>query len=159
MKIYRMIALMTAFFYFSGISLVHATMNYDCLDSKGKFKSCHVAVENGNLVMQYSKSLSQLNKTIPGKNITGLTGGEYARRRVAESVAMGILLTPLALFALFSKKKRDQFGIQYKNDEGVSNVTMISTKKKYSLSLKTQLEGISGLTVQYAPAPEKKSKK
>lgn len=87
--------------------------------------------------------MSKLNADIPGRNIMALSSGEYSRRRVAESITYGVLLTPLALFALFSKKKRDQFGIEYKTTKG-NKAALIQVKKLYGMGLATDLQAVSG---------------
>jgi len=143
----KIVALIMAFIFFLSTSTAQAQSAYECLNKQGKFDSCNISVESGNLIMDFKDD--SLDKVISGKKIQRLTGGEYARRRVAESVAMGILLTPLALFTLFSKKKRDNFGIEYIDSAGAPNATMIQMKKKYSLSLASQLQSISGKTIEY----------
>lgn len=115
------------------------------MNTKGKFSNCNVEVNDGTLYVAYnSKKWRKLDKTIPGNRITALSGGEYARRRVAESVTSAVLLGPLFLFALFAKKKRDNFGIEYMTDNGNKDAVLVQVKKKYGFALRQQLETISG---------------
>src|SRR5688572_15090632 len=49
--------------------------------------------------------------TIDPKNVTGLSYGQEAHRRVGTMVALGILLAPLALFGLFHKTRQHFIGV------------------------------------------------
>lgn len=127
-----------------------ANIDAQCSNDKGKMSSCLIDIQSGKLVINYKNNKEiLLNKEIPGINIVRLTGGEYSRRRIAESVTLGILLAPLALFGLFSKKKMDQFGVDYIDQNKTKNSIFIQTKKKFGLSLKTTLESVSGMEVDY----------
>ena len=142
---------------FLNTQIAYAAIEAKCLNDKGKTSPCSLDNQNGNLVIQYKmKKLAHLNKTIDGHKITRLTGGEYSRRRVAESVATAVLLTPLALFGLFSKKKIDNFGIEYTDQNNNAASTLIQSKKKYSEGIKSMLQSISGQQIVYQEAPAKK---
>ena len=147
MKIY----IFTTLFIFLFVTTAQAAgMSATCLNEKGKATNCIVSHQGGVLIIEYAKKhLKHLDKRIPGKKITKLTGGEYSRRRVAESIITGIVLTPLALFGLFAKKKRDSFGIEYLDDNNNPEATLVMIKKKYGLALKSTLQSISGKTVEY----------
>ncbi len=120
-----------------------------CLNHKGKFDKCNIDVTADTVKVSYkSKKNKDLDVEIPGKNITALSAGEYARRRVAESVTMAILLTPLALFTLFSKKKRDHIGVEYLDASGKPKGTLFEVKKKYGMALKTELKALSGKEIE-----------
>lgn len=129
--------------YLSLISSAVLASTYDvhCLNEKGKFTDCKVMIGNGSVDLQYKRREEALNVTIPGNKITALSAGEYSRRRVAEA----ILLTP---WLLFSKKKRDQIGIEYVDSEGHPKATLIQMKKKYGMAFKTELKAISGKPIQ-----------
>ncbi len=134
--------------------LMSSTASYayeaECINKKGKFSSCKVEIDNGVLTVAYkSKSLKELNRTISGDSITALAGGEYARRRVAESVATAVVLAPVFLFMLFAKKKRDNFGIEYMTANGMKDSITIQTKKKYGFAFAQELQAISGRTIVY----------
>lgn len=121
-----------------------------CMNDSGKFSACLIGTSEGVLTLEYkNKKDAILNKKIPGNHITGLTAGEYSRRRIGESIVTGVLLTPLALFGLFSKKKMDQFGVEYLDEKNQKSAVLIQTKKKFGLGLRTGLESISGRTVDY----------
>ncbi len=121
----------------------------ECLNTKGKFSNCEVIVSKGLLEIDFkSKTWDELDIIIPGDRITGLSSGEYARRRVAESIGSAVLLGPLFLFVLFSKKKRDCYGVEYLGENKMKDAVMIQVKKKYSHALATQLRMISGKEIE-----------
>lgn len=127
-----------------------AAIRAQCLNDKGKTSACILNNQDGNLIIKYKmKSQSHLDRVIPGKNITRLTGGEYSRRRVAESITAAVLLAPVAIFGLFSKKKLDNFGVEYINDQKKPESTLIQIKKKYGEAVKSMLQSISGQEVVY----------
>lgn len=127
----------------------------ECMNTKGKFTGCKAEVNDGNLSVHYkSKKWQELDKIITGDQITALSGGEYARRRVGESIGSAVLLGPLFLFMLFSKKKRDNFGVEYLTEAGTKDAVLIQVKKKYGFALAQQLKTISGKEIQMEVAGE-----
>lgn len=156
----RLVCLAVALCFF-----VSSTASYayeaECINKKGKFSTCKAEIDNGVLTVAYSmKANKDLDCTIPGKSITALAGGEYARRRVAESVATAVLLAPVFLFMLFAKKKRDNFGIEYVKADGTKDSITIQLKKKYGFAFGQELQAISGQTIVYEEkAPTKKELK
>jgi hypothetical protein len=120
-----------------------------CINEQGKFSSCKVNVKEGVVDVHYKlKQWQHMDKTIRGDQITELSCGEYARRRVAESVATGIILTPLFLFMLFAKEKKENVGIEYMKDDGNKDAVLLQINKKHSFALKQHLETISGKVFQ-----------
>lgn len=143
---------------FTSETVLAAAFKGECLNAKSKMTDCKLDINDEILTITYdSKKNVELNKTIAGKSITRLSGGEYARRRVGESIGSAVLLGPLFLFVLFSKKKRDTFGIEYKKDDGKTDVALVQTKKKYGMLLAASLKAVSGKDIEYG-ATEKNSK-
>lgn len=127
-------------------SMYHA----DCLNPKGKFSDCTVLITGERLKINFDSNRHMAsNVDVPGNKITALSAGEYSRRRVAEAV----LLTP---WILFSKKKRDQIGVEYLDSDNKSHAIMIQVKKKYGLALETELKALSGQPIQASEADTKK---
>ncbi len=119
-----------------------------CLNDKGKMVKCTVNTDGHDLEIDYkSKKYSHLDTRIPAEKIQHISMGEYSRRRVGESIALGILVSPAALFGLMSKKKRDTFGIEYQDTQNKSSMAYIHVKKKYGHALKTALQSITGQKV------------
>ncbi|MFA4875228.1 MAG: hypothetical protein WC956_10255 [bacterium] len=130
-----------------------------CLNTDGKFTDCKAEINEGALSIHYSgKKWQGLDKVIDGKQIMSLTGGEYARRRVAESIGSAVLLGPLFLFVLFSKKKRDNFGIEYAAANGSRDSVLVQMKKKYGFAFGQQLKTISGKDIQIEGSEPPKDK-
>lgn len=128
-----------------------------CLNEKSKLVKCTVTTEGQNIEIDYkAKKYSHLDTVIPAEKIQRISMGEYSRRRVAESVALGILVSPYALFTLFSKKKRDTFGIEYQDAQNQANMAFIHVKKKYGHALKTALQTSSGQEVVLEASVAKK---
>src|SRR5438128_4464209 len=55
---------------------------------------------------------------IPTGSVTGLSYGQEAHRRVGTMIALGILVSPVALFGLFHKTRMHFIGIEYTTAEG-----------------------------------------
>lgn len=145
----KIMCLIVGFFFF-----VSSTVGYayeaECINNKGKFSNCKADVDNGILTVSYSsKALKELDRTIRGDQITYIAGGEYARRRVAESVATAVIFAPIFLFMLFAKKKRDNFGIEYVKADGTKDNILIQLPKKYGFAFGQELQTISGKTIVY----------
>ena len=83
----RIIALALVMCFLSE-ALYAATFKAECLNSKGKMDDCKLDIKDGNLTIKGGG----LNKTVVGSSITRISGGEYARRRVGESIGSAVLL-------------------------------------------------------------------
>lgn len=152
MKI-RKIILLSLTISFLGANMAHATsrIQAECLSSVGKMKACAVQSDGRELQIDFRSTKFQ-DLRIDGRKIQGISGGEYSRRRVFEAV----LLTP---WLLFSKKKRDTFGIEYKNSFGQNESILIQVHKKYGLGMKSLLESSSGKKVVMDLVTSKKKNK
>lgn len=153
-------AILIALFIFEPLGFAAMKLEANCNDDKGKMKKCFVENADGQLIISFKdKKFSNLNRSIPGNKIEKITGGEYSKRRVGTAVALGVLVAPLALFTLFSKKKIENFGIEYKNENGNPDGLLIQTKKKESYGMKTLLQSVSSKEIEYEEKSDKKEKK
>lgn len=84
---------------------------------------------------------------ISPKNVTGLSYGTEASRRVALWLTLGIVLTPIALFGLFAKRKNHYIGIEYKDTEGKAGAVMIRADKKEYMPMLSSLRSVTGRKV------------
>lgn len=84
------------------------------------------------------------NLEIAPQNVTTLSYGSEASRRVALWLTLGIVLTPIALFGLFAKRKNHYIGIEYKDDQGKAGAIMIRADKKEYMPLLASLRSITG---------------
>ncbi|MBA3355721.1 MAG: hypothetical protein H0U18_07235 [Pyrinomonadaceae bacterium] len=80
------------------------------------------------------------------QNVTGLSYGTEASRRVALWVTLGIVLTPIALFGLFAKRTNHYIGIEYKGADGKPGAVMIRADKKEYMPL-ASLRSVTGKKV------------
>lgn len=133
-----------AIFTFSNVALA-SKYEADCLNKSGKFSSCKVTVQNETIRLDYGDN--DLDTLIYGNQVKSLSSGEYARRRIGEAVGTAIFTFGIGALVAFSKKKRDQIGIEYTDGE-ISKGTMIQIKKKYGLALKQELKAASGQAIQ-----------
>ena len=83
----------------------------------------------------------------PARNITGLSYGQEAHRRVGTMVALGILFAPLALFGLFHKTRLHYIGIEFKTADGKSSGLLLQGHKDNYRAIMTALEAASGAPV------------
>jgi hypothetical protein len=84
---------------------------------------------------------------ISPKSVTTLSYGGEASRRVGLWVALGIVLSPVALFGLFAKRKNHYIGIEYKDAEGNAGAVMVRADKKEYMALIASLRSVTGKTV------------
>ncbi len=114
------------------------TYEAQCLNQKGKFSDCKVAIDTENLKIAYkNKKEKEWNLTVPVNKITAINSGEFSKRRVAAAV----LVSPLFLF---TKKKREQFGVEYLGEDNKSQVTVFQVKKDFAVPIKSELQAFSG---------------
>jgi hypothetical protein len=94
-----------------------------------------------------SLQLKDAKLDIPPKDVTSLSYGQEAHRRVGTMVALAILISPVALFGLFSKTRLHYIGIQY-STPGVSNagVLLQGDKDNYRAIL-VALQSATGVPV------------
>lgn len=81
---------------------------------------------------------------IPSKSVTGLSYGQEAHRRVGTMIALGVLITPLALFGLMHKTRLHFIGIEYQTAEGKGAGLLLQGDKSNYRAILTALEGATG---------------
>ncbi|HEY6249556.1 MAG TPA: PEGA domain-containing protein [Candidatus Angelobacter sp.] len=81
---------------------------------------------------------------IPTKSVTGLSYGQEAHRRVGTMVALGILISPLALFGLFHKTKLHFIAIEFTTTEGKGSALLLQGDKSNYRAILTALAGATG---------------
>src|SRR5262249_46239475 len=83
--------------------------------------------------------------------VTTLSYGQEAHRRVAAMVALSVVATPLALFGILHKSKQHFVGIEFKDDNGKPGAVLLEAdKNNYRVILET-LKTVTGKPVQNAP--------
>lgn len=81
---------------------------------------------------------------IPAKSVKGLSYGQEAHRRVGTMVALGILVSPLALFGLMHKTRLHFIGIEYNTNDGKSAGLLLQGDKSNYRAILAALEGATG---------------
>ncbi len=106
----------------------------------------------------------ELNKqrkvyTIPYKQFIDIEYGQKAGRRVGASVATAILISPVGLFMLFSKKRKHFVTIGYKSEDGKEQVAVFELGKDIIRTTLPILEARSGKKIEYQDEEARKSAK
>lgn len=87
--------------------------------------------------------------TIPYSSIVDIEYGQKAGRRVGAALATAILLTPIGLFALFSKKRKHYITIGFKDAEGKDQVAVLELGKDIVRTTLAIVETRSGKKIEY----------
>lgn len=94
---------------------------------------------------------------IAPSSVTALSYGKEASRRVGLWVTLGIVLTPVALFGLFAKRRNHYVGIEYKDAQGKPGAILIRADKKEYMPMLVSLRSITGQKILgLDDKPEKK---
>jgi hypothetical protein len=83
--------------------------------------------------------------------VTALSYGQEAHRRVADMVALSVVATPLALFGILHKSKVHFIGIEYRTDDGKAGAVLLEADKNNYRSILHVLQSVTGKAVQNAP--------
>ena len=105
------------------------------------------------------KSTDEKVYTIPYDQIIDLEYGQKAGRRVGAAIATAILIAPVGLFLLFSKKRKHFVTIGYKDAEGKEQVAVFELGKDIIRTNLAILEARSGKKIEYQDEEAKKSSK
>ena len=80
--------------------------------------------------------------------VTALSYGQEAHRRVADMVTLSVFFTPLALFGLLHESKNHFVGIEYTDDKGKPGAVLLEVHKdSYKVILET-LKAVTGQPVK-----------
>jgi hypothetical protein len=83
--------------------------------------------------------------------VTALSYGQEAHRRVADMVALSIVATPLALFGILHKSKEHFIGIEYRADDGKAGAVLLEADKNNYRIILQVLHTVTGKPVENAP--------
>ena len=97
--------------------------------------------------------------SIPYDQIIDIEYGQKAGRRVGAAVATTILLGPIGLLMLFSKKRKHFITIGYKDADGKEQATVFELGKDIVRTTLPILEARSGKKLTYQDEDAKKSAK
>jgi hypothetical protein len=83
--------------------------------------------------------------------VTALSYGQEAHRRVADMVTLSVFLTPLALFGLLHESKTHFVGIEYSGDDGKRNAVLLEVHKDSYKAILETLKSVTGKPIQVSP--------
>jgi hypothetical protein len=83
--------------------------------------------------------------------VTALSYGQEAHRRVADMVALSMVATPLALFGILHKSKVHFIGIEYRTADGKPGAVLLEADKNNYRQILNVLQKVTGKPVQNAP--------
>lgn len=103
------------------------------------------------------KPFAGVTLSIPYKNIADLEYGQKAGRRVGAAIGTAVLLGPLGLFMLFSKKRKHYLTIGYKDEDGKDQAAVIELGKEIVRTTLTIVETRSGKKTEYQDEEARKN--
>ena len=111
--------------------------------------------------LKFDYELNKMKKSysIPYSQIIDIEYGQKAGRRVGAAVATAILISPVGLFLLFSKKRKHFVTIGYKDNDGKEQVAVFELGKDIIRTTLSILEARSGKKIEYQDEEAKKSSK
>jgi hypothetical protein len=83
--------------------------------------------------------------------VTALSYGQEAHRRVADMVVLSVVASPLALFGILHQSKVHFIGIEYRTDDGKAGALLIEADKNNYRTILKVLQTVTGQPVKDAP--------
>jgi hypothetical protein len=83
--------------------------------------------------------------------VTALSYGQEAHRRVADMVALSFVVTPLALVGLLHTSKVHFVGIEFRGEDGKPGAILLEADKNNYRAILEALKVVTGKPVQNAP--------
>lgn len=116
---------------------------------------------NDERELKFEYKLNKEAKTyaIPYDQIIDIEYGQKAGRRVGAAIATAILISPVGLFLLFSKKRKHFVTIGYKGTDGKDEVAVFELGKDIVRTTLPVLEARSGKKIEYQDEEAKKASK
>ena len=97
----------------------------------------------------YSASREGISITIPYQSITSIEYGQKAGRRVGAAIATAILVSPVGLALLLSKKRKHILTLGWTSDEGKPQGAVFELGKNVVRTTLVTLETRTGKKVEY----------
>src|SRR5262245_9738091 len=107
----------------------------------------------------FQPSHRQQELTIPYKEIIDLEYGQKAGRRVGAAIGTSLLLGPIGLVTLFSKKRNHYLTIGYHDADGMDQVAVMELGKDIVRTSLAVLETRSGKHIEFQDDEARKSGK
>jgi hypothetical protein len=83
--------------------------------------------------------------------VTTVSYGQEAHRRVGDMVALSVVATPLALFGILHKSKTHFIGVEYRDGAGQPGAVLLEADKNNYRAIVKVLEAVTGKPVKNAP--------
>ena len=115
--------------------------------------------ENTLMFAAYGRDYAGKTFSIPYASIIDLEYGQKAGRRVGAAAATTILLGPIGLLTLFSKKRAHYLTIGFKDDNGKDQVAIIELGKDTVRTTLAIMQTRSGKQIEYQDDEARKSAK
>ncbi|QUW01758.1 hypothetical protein J8C02_12795 [Chloracidobacterium sp. MS 40/45] len=117
--------------------------------------------DEASLKFSYRLKSDKTNRVyaIPYKDFIDIEYGQKAGRRVGASIATAILISPVGLFLLFSKKRKHYVTIGYRGEDGREEVAVFELGKDIVRTTLPILEARSGKKIEYQDEEARKSGK
>jgi hypothetical protein len=135
----------TAFAVSDSASYYGGTM-VDFKDAKKEIKGKLITSDEKALVFKYGKNQTA---SIPYDRFIDLEYGQKSGRRVGAAVATTLLLGPIGLLTLFSKKQNHFLTVGYTDEAGKEQVAVFKLNKDMVRTSLPILEARSGKKVEY----------
>lgn len=113
--------------------------------------------ENALIFIAEKKPHIGKSMSIPWSQIVDVEYGQKAGRRVGAAIGTTVLLGPIGLVSLFSKKRKHYLTIGYKDEDGKDQVAVIELGKDIVRSTLPIVETRSGKKIGYQDDEAKKS--
>ncbi|MFV0389485.1 MAG: hypothetical protein ACK5NT_12100 [Pyrinomonadaceae bacterium] len=107
--------------------------------------------------MGFPKKGEQQTFSIPYERIIDMEYGKKAGRRVGAAIATAILVSPIGLFLLFSKKRKHYITIGYMSEDEKEQVAVFELGKDLIRTSLPILKARTGKEIEYQDNEAKKS--
>lgn len=134
-----------------------STKDKDFPGAKDKVEGYLHTGDDKLLRFDFTLNKEKRSYSIPYDRIIDIEYGQKAGRRVGAAVATAILLSPVGLFLLFSKKRKHYVTIGYKDSEDKDQVAVFELSKDVVRMTLSILETRSGKKIEYQDEEAKKS--
>jgi hypothetical protein len=135
------------------------TKDKDFSGIKDAIEGNFVTSDDSALKFEYRFKKENRVYSIPYKQFLDIEYGQKAGRRVGASVATAILVSPIGLFMLFSKKRKHYVTIGYTDADAKEQVAVFELGKDLIRTTLPILEARSGKKITYQDEETKKSAK
>ena len=85
------------------------------------------------------------------QSVTAMAYGQKADRRVADMMALSVVVTPLALFGILRKRREHSVSIEFKDQDGKPGAVLLEVDKDSYRAVLLALTAVTGKKVENAP--------